>query len=136
MFGTLLAFVIDRLDRGLRTGRQAEAVLNLPHIGLVPKLGGTCAGRALTFTSRRNRPRRTRKRSGACRSVLLERRSAAAGGAGDVLRARRGQDDLAFSLADAAGTVGLQNRGRRPRPAPRIWDGLRGRLEVAISSTT
>ena len=67
MFGTLLAFVIDRLDQGLRTGRQAEAVLNLPHIGLVPKLGGTCAGRALTFTSRRNRPRRTRKRSGACR---------------------------------------------------------------------
>jgi polysaccharide biosynthesis transport protein len=44
MFGTLLAFVIDRLDRGLRTGRQAEEVLNLPHIGLVPKLGGAVRG--------------------------------------------------------------------------------------------
>jgi succinoglycan biosynthesis transport protein ExoP len=40
MFGTLLAFVIDRLDRGVRTGRQAEEVLNLPHIGFIPKLGG------------------------------------------------------------------------------------------------
>jgi succinoglycan biosynthesis transport protein ExoP len=38
MFGTLLAFVIDRLDRGLRTGRQAEEVLNLPQIGFIPKL--------------------------------------------------------------------------------------------------
>lgn len=39
MFGTLLAFVVDRLDRGLRTGRQAEQVLNLPQIGFIPKLG-------------------------------------------------------------------------------------------------
>jgi polysaccharide biosynthesis transport protein len=38
MFGTVLAFVIDRLDRGVRTGRQAEELLNLPHIGFIPKL--------------------------------------------------------------------------------------------------
>ncbi|MGH6901480.1 MAG: GumC family protein [Geminicoccaceae bacterium] len=44
MFGTLLAFVVDRLDRGLRTGRQTEEVLNLPSIGLVPKLGGALRG--------------------------------------------------------------------------------------------
>ncbi|MGH6895633.1 MAG: polysaccharide biosynthesis tyrosine autokinase [Geminicoccaceae bacterium] len=44
MLGTLLAFVVDRLDRGLRTGRQAEEVLKLPHIGLIPKLGGDVRG--------------------------------------------------------------------------------------------
>jgi polysaccharide biosynthesis transport protein len=46
MFGTLLAFVVDRLDRGLRTGRQTEDVLNLPSIGLVPKLGGALRGQS------------------------------------------------------------------------------------------
>jgi polysaccharide biosynthesis transport protein len=40
MFSTLLAFVLDRLDRRLRTGRQAEEVLDLPHIGMIPKLNG------------------------------------------------------------------------------------------------
>jgi polysaccharide biosynthesis transport protein len=45
MFGTLLAFVIDRLDRGMRTGRQAQEVLNLPHIGFIPMLRGARRGR-------------------------------------------------------------------------------------------
>src|SRR5690606_2583356 len=40
MLGTLLALVLDRLDRGVRTGRQAEEVLDLPHIGLIPRIGG------------------------------------------------------------------------------------------------
>jgi polysaccharide biosynthesis transport protein len=44
MFGTLLAFVLDRLDRRLRTGRQAEEALGLPHIGLIPKLGSEVRG--------------------------------------------------------------------------------------------
>lgn len=46
MLGTLLAFVRDRLDRGLRTGHQAEVALNLPQIGLVPKLGAVARGGA------------------------------------------------------------------------------------------
>jgi polysaccharide biosynthesis transport protein len=40
MFAMLLAFVVDRVDGGLRTGRQTEELLHLPQIGLVPKLGG------------------------------------------------------------------------------------------------
>jgi capsular exopolysaccharide synthesis family protein len=44
MFGTLLALILDRLDRGMRTGRQAEAVLDVPHIGLIPRLGGLTHG--------------------------------------------------------------------------------------------
>jgi succinoglycan biosynthesis transport protein ExoP len=40
MFAALLAFVVDRLDGGLRTGRQTEELLHLPQIGLIPKLGG------------------------------------------------------------------------------------------------
>ena len=45
MFAVLLAFVVDRLDGGLRTGRQAEAVLNVPSIGLIPKDRGAALGR-------------------------------------------------------------------------------------------
>jgi polysaccharide biosynthesis transport protein len=44
MSGILLAFLLDRLDRGLRTGRQAEEVLEIPHLGLVPKLDGMTDG--------------------------------------------------------------------------------------------
>jgi polysaccharide biosynthesis transport protein len=40
MFAALLAFVVDRVDGGLRTGRQTQALLNLPQIGLIPKLSG------------------------------------------------------------------------------------------------
>lgn len=47
MFATLLAFVVDRLDRGIRTGRQAEEVLDVPHIGFVPKFGGSVRGQGL-----------------------------------------------------------------------------------------
>jgi polysaccharide biosynthesis transport protein len=46
MFGVLLAFVVDRLDGGLRTGRQAEAALNIPSIGLIPKVGRAVRGGA------------------------------------------------------------------------------------------
>ena len=38
MFAMLLAFIVDRLDGGLRTGRQAEEVLKIPHIGFIPKV--------------------------------------------------------------------------------------------------
>ena len=38
MLGTLLALRLDRLDRGLRSGRQSENELQLPSFGLVPKL--------------------------------------------------------------------------------------------------
>lgn len=38
MLGTLLALLLERLDSGLRSGRQIEAELQLPAFGLVPKL--------------------------------------------------------------------------------------------------
>jgi polysaccharide biosynthesis transport protein len=44
-FAMLLAFVVDRLDRGLRTGRQAEEVLHLPSIGFIPKVRAASRGR-------------------------------------------------------------------------------------------
>ena len=44
MFGLLLAFVVDRVDGGLRTGRQTEAVLSAPSIGLIPKVGRAVRG--------------------------------------------------------------------------------------------
>jgi succinoglycan biosynthesis transport protein ExoP len=45
MFAVLLAFVVDRLDGGLRTGRQAEAALSVPTIGLIPTVGRAVRGR-------------------------------------------------------------------------------------------
>jgi succinoglycan biosynthesis transport protein ExoP len=44
-FAMLLAFVVDRLDRGLRSGRQAEEVLSLPSIGFIPKVRAASRGR-------------------------------------------------------------------------------------------
>ena len=38
--GTLLAFLVEYLDGGLRTGRQVERVLGLPHLGFVPRVTG------------------------------------------------------------------------------------------------
>ncbi len=38
MFGTLLALLLERLDSGLRTGRQVEELLGVPALGLVPRL--------------------------------------------------------------------------------------------------
>ncbi len=38
MLGVLLALLLERLDSGLRSGRQIEAELGLPFFGLVPKL--------------------------------------------------------------------------------------------------
>lgn len=40
MLGTLLAFVRERLDAGLRSGQQVEQVLGITHIGYVPKVTG------------------------------------------------------------------------------------------------
>lgn len=38
MLGTLLALLLERLDSGLRSGRQIETELRVPAFGLVPKL--------------------------------------------------------------------------------------------------
>lgn len=38
MLGTLLALLLERLDSGLRTGRQVEEALCAPALGLVPRL--------------------------------------------------------------------------------------------------
>lgn len=38
MLGTLLALLLERLDSGLRTGRQVEEALGIPALGLVPRL--------------------------------------------------------------------------------------------------
>lgn len=38
MMGTLLALLLERLDSGLRSGRQVEQALELPALGLVPRL--------------------------------------------------------------------------------------------------
>ncbi len=38
MLGTLLALLLERLDSGLRSARQVEQVLDLPALGLVPRL--------------------------------------------------------------------------------------------------
>jgi capsular exopolysaccharide synthesis family protein len=47
MLAVLLAFAVDRLDRGLRTGHQLEAVLDLPNIGFIPKVRNGIRGRRL-----------------------------------------------------------------------------------------
>lgn len=38
MIATILALLLDRLDRGLRSAREVEAALGLPTLALVPKL--------------------------------------------------------------------------------------------------
>lgn len=38
MFGTLLALLLERLDNGLRSAKQVEALLGLRALGLVPRL--------------------------------------------------------------------------------------------------
>jgi succinoglycan biosynthesis transport protein ExoP len=38
MLGTLLALLLERLDSGLRSGKQVEAALGLPALGLVPRV--------------------------------------------------------------------------------------------------
>jgi len=40
MLGMLLAIAAEGLESGLRSGRQVEQVLGVPHLGLVPKLKG------------------------------------------------------------------------------------------------
>lgn len=44
MLGVLLALLLERLDSGLRSGRQIEQELGLPFFGLVPKLDGLKKG--------------------------------------------------------------------------------------------
>ena len=38
MLGTLLAMLLERLDSGLRSGKQVESVLGIPALGLVPRV--------------------------------------------------------------------------------------------------
>jgi capsular exopolysaccharide synthesis family protein len=38
MLGTLLALLLERLDSGIRSAKQVEALLGLPTLGLVPRL--------------------------------------------------------------------------------------------------
>jgi polysaccharide biosynthesis transport protein len=45
--GTLLAFVVEYLDSGLRTGRQLERVLGVPSLGFVPTVSGLRSGQRL-----------------------------------------------------------------------------------------
>ena len=40
MLGTLFAVAAEGLESGLRSGRQVEQVLGVPHLGLIPKLTG------------------------------------------------------------------------------------------------
>jgi capsular exopolysaccharide synthesis family protein len=40
MLGMLFAIAAESLESGLRSGRQVEQVLGIPHLGLVPKLSG------------------------------------------------------------------------------------------------
>ena len=40
MLGMLFAIAAEGLESGLRSGRQVEQVLGVPHLGLVPKLKG------------------------------------------------------------------------------------------------
>ena len=40
MLGMLFAIAAESLESGLRSGRQVEQVLGVPHLGLVPKLSG------------------------------------------------------------------------------------------------
>jgi polysaccharide biosynthesis transport protein len=40
MLGMLFAIAAEGLESGLRSGRQVEQVLGVPHLGLVPKLSG------------------------------------------------------------------------------------------------
>ena len=41
IFGSMLAFLLERLDRGLRNEREIEEVLGIPCIGLVPQVAKT-----------------------------------------------------------------------------------------------
>jgi capsular exopolysaccharide synthesis family protein len=45
--GTLLAFVVEYLDSGLRTGRQVERVLGVPSLGFVPTVTDLRSGQRL-----------------------------------------------------------------------------------------
>jgi polysaccharide biosynthesis transport protein len=45
--GTLLAFMVEYLDSGLRTGRQVERVLGVPSLGFVPTVSGLKSGQKL-----------------------------------------------------------------------------------------
>ena len=45
--GALLAFIVEYLDSGLRTGRQVERVLGVPSLGFVPTVSGLRSGQRL-----------------------------------------------------------------------------------------
>ena len=45
--GTLLAFMVEYLDSGLRTGRQVERALGVPSLGFVPTVSGLKSGQKL-----------------------------------------------------------------------------------------
>lgn len=45
--GTLLAFLVEYLDSGLRTGRQVERLLGLPNLGFVPRVANLKRGMRL-----------------------------------------------------------------------------------------
>ncbi|HEX6112878.1 MAG TPA: Wzz/FepE/Etk N-terminal domain-containing protein [Geminicoccaceae bacterium] len=45
--GTLLAFMVEYLDSGLRTGRQVERALGIPSLGFVPTVSGLKSGQRL-----------------------------------------------------------------------------------------
>jgi capsular exopolysaccharide synthesis family protein len=47
MLAILLAFAVDRLDGGLRTGHQLETVLKIPHIGFIPRVRSVKRGHGL-----------------------------------------------------------------------------------------
>jgi capsular exopolysaccharide synthesis family protein len=47
VLGTLLAFVVEYLDDGLRTGRQIERALGIPNLGFVPSIKGLRRGQKL-----------------------------------------------------------------------------------------
>jgi len=46
-FGMMLAFLVEFLDSGLRTGRQVERVLGLPNLGFVPSVANLNGHRSL-----------------------------------------------------------------------------------------
>ncbi len=46
VFGCMLALLIEQLDRSLRSSRQIERILQVPCLGLVPKVNGLAPGQS------------------------------------------------------------------------------------------
>ena len=120
LLGSLLAILLERLDRGLRSAREVETALGLTTLGLVPRAGPAAAqsapapvsAREAAVLLRRGDPRR------ADRAEAVQPAEPAQGDPGHLVPARGRQDDLRRQPRLAGGALAEACAADRSRSAP------------------